>query len=278
MAQAARRAQRRAEVAPLQATVEEWAQRLGRHSRNSSQPPAADPPQTPARPRRGPSGRRPGGQPGHAGQARALLPVEAVDVVIPVQPGPCRHGQPPLPGADPQPQRPHVTEIPRVKPVVTAYQLHRWVCPGWGEATRAELPTGVPNGGFGPRVQAITALGPGASHLSKRTTPTLLEDRLGGSMGLGPGAHLAPAMVQAWVAPVAAARAYVQAQPAADRDETGGREGRPRAWRWTAVTADVTVLVVRLARGASVAHARLGERCWGGWVTDRWRADTWSPG
>jgi transposase len=98
LAQAARLAQLRAEVAQLKATVEELAQRLGRNSRNSSQPPSADPPQTPARPRRGPSGRRPGGQPGHEGQARALLPVEAVDVVIPVQPGQCLHCQPPCRG------------------------------------------------------------------------------------------------------------------------------------------------------------------------------------
>ena len=39
--------------------------------------------------RRGPSGRRPGGQPGHEGQTRALVPVEAVDVVIPLKPVRC---------------------------------------------------------------------------------------------------------------------------------------------------------------------------------------------
>jgi transposase len=183
----------------------------------------------------------------------------------------------PLQGADPQPQRHQVTEIPRGKPVVTAYQLHRLVGPVCGEATRAELPTGVPNGGFGPRVQAITALCTGAYHLSKRTTQTLLEDLFGVSMGLGTVANLEQAMVQALVEPVAAARAYVQAQPAAYLDETGWREGRQRAWRWTAVTASVTVLVVRLSRGAIVAHELLGERFWGWLVTDRWRAYTWYP-
>jgi hypothetical protein len=52
-----------------------------------------------------------------------------------------------------------VTEIPPVQPVVTAYQWHRLVCPACGEEPRAEVPSGVPTGGFGPRVQAITALG-----------------------------------------------------------------------------------------------------------------------
>jgi transposase len=277
LAQAAMLAELRAEVAQLKATVEDWSQRLGRNSRNSSQAPSADPPQTPARPCRGPSGRRPGGQPGHGGQARAMLPVEAVDMVIPVKPTQCLHCQHPLQGADPQPQRHQVTEIPRVKPVVTEYQLHRLVCPVCGEATRAELPGGIPSGGFGPRVQAITVLCTGAYHLSKRTTQTLLEDLFGVSLGLGTVANLEQAMVQALVEPVAEARAYVQAQPAAYLDETGWREGRQRAWLWAAVTAGVTVFVIRMSRGGQVARELLGERFWGWLVTDRWSAYTWYP-
>jgi transposase len=46
---------------------------------------------------------------------------------------------------------------------------------------------------------------------------------------------------------------------------------------WTAVTACVTVFVVRLSRGAIVAQELLGERFWGWLVTDRWRAYTWYP-
>jgi transposase len=160
--QAAALAQLRAEVAQLKATVEALTQRLGRNSRNSSQPPSGDPPQTPPRPRHEPSGRRAGGQPGHEGQARALVPIAQVDVVIPVKPVQCLHCQHPLQGADPQPQRHQVMEIPRVKPVVTEYQLHRLVWAAGGEVTRAEMPVGVPSRGFGPRVQAMTALCTGA--------------------------------------------------------------------------------------------------------------------
>ena len=100
---------------------------------------------------------------------------------------------------------------------------------------------------------------------------------LGVSMGLGTVANLEQAMVQAVVEPVPEARPDVQAQPAASLEETGWREGRPRAWRWTAVTAGVTVVVVRRSRGARVAQALLGAPCWGG-VTERWRAYSGSPG
>jgi transposase len=63
----------------------------------------------------------------------------------------------------------------------------------------------------------------------------------------------------------------------ADLDETGWREGRARAWLWTAVTAWVTVFVVRPSRSAKVAQELLGERFWGSLVTDRWSASTWYP-
>jgi transposase len=200
------------------------------------------------------------------------MPSETVDVVVPIKPERCHHCQHPLQGEDAQPQRHQVTEIPPVKPVVTEYQLHRLVCPACGEATRAELPPGVPTGGFGPRIQATMALCTGAYHLSKRTVQALVEDLFGVSLGLGTIANLEQATTQAVAEAVAEAVAYVQTQPAADADETGWREGPHRAWLWTAVTTGVTVFVVRLSRRAKVAQELLGEQFWGWLVTDRWSA------
>ena len=268
----------KATIQQVEATVNRLREQLQQNSRTSSRPPSSDPPQAvDQRPRREPSGRRPGGQLGHEGQTRALLPVEEVDVVIPVKPERCPRCQHLLPGEDPQPQRHQVTEIPPRKPAVTEYQLHRLVCPICGAVTRAELPAGVPVGGFGPRVQAITALCTGAYHLSKRATQGVLEDLFGVSMGLGTIANLEQATAQVLAAPVAEALAYVQAQPSAYLDETGWRERRQRAWLWAAVTAGVTVFVIRLSRGGKVAQELLGERFWGYLVTDRWSAYAWYP-
>lgn len=265
-------------VAALEATVQQLREQVQQTSRTSSRPPSSDPPQALGqRPRREPTGRRPGGQPGHEGQARALVPVEEVDVVVPVKPERCHHCQHPLQGEDPQPRRHQVIEIPPMKPVVTEYQLHDLVCLACGEETRAEVPAGVPTGGFGPRVQAITALCTGAYHLSKRTTQRALEDMFGVHMGLGTIANLEHATVQAVAEPVAEARAYVQRQPAAYLDETGWREGQQRAWLWTAVTEWVTVFVVRASCGGKVAQELLGERFWGWLVTDRWSGYSWYP-
>ena len=265
-------------VQRLQATIQQLTERLQQDSRTSSRPPSSDPPQAAGkRPRREPTGRRPGGQPGHEGQARALVPVEAVDVLIPVKPVRCARCQHPLHGDDPQPQRRQVTEIPPMKPCIPEYQLHRLVCPGCGEATRAEVPAGVPTGGFGPRVQAVAALCTGAYHRSKRATQSVLEDLFGVAMRVGTLVNLEHATVQAVAEPVAAARGYVQQQPVAYLNETGWREGQQRAWLWTAVTTLVTVFVVRRSRSGKVAQELLGERFWGWLVTDRWSGYSWDP-
>lgn len=267
-----------ARIAALEATVQGLLERLRMDSQNSSQPPSSDRPAT-RRPRRRhtPSGRKPGGQPGHQGQTRALVPLEDVEAVLPVKPTHCARCQHPLHGEDGQPQRHQVIELPPVQPVVTEYQLHGLVCPACGATTRAALPLGVPPGGFGPRVQATVALCTGAYHLSKRTTQDMMADLFGLPLSLGTIANLEQATVAAVAAPVAAAQTYVRTQSIAHLDETGWREGHTRAWLWVAVTAWVTVFVVRLSRGTKVAEELLGERFCGILVTDRWSAYTWYP-
>src|SRR3954452_6193197 len=82
-------------IVALQARVRDLEARLGQTSANSSCPPSSDPPQAPVRPKAPPSGRKRGGQPGHRGACRGLLPVEQVDEIVPVVPEICRHcGQP----------------------------------------------------------------------------------------------------------------------------------------------------------------------------------------
>ena len=190
-----------ARVAALEATVQRLLERLRMDSQNSSQPPSSDPPaMRRPRQRHRSSGRKPGGQPGHHGQTRALVPLEEVEAVLPVKPTRCTRCQHPLHGADGQPQRHQVTDLPPVRPVVTEYQVHALVCPACGTTTRADLPVGVPTGGFGPHVQAIVALCTGAYHLSKRTTQEVMADLFGIPMALGTIANLEHATVEALAA------------------------------------------------------------------------------
>ena len=93
----------------LQAEVAQLREQLGRNSQNSSQPPSSDAPRAPRRPPHVPSGRKPGGQPGHPGQGRKLIPVEQVQHVIDLKPTQCHDCGALLLGEDAQPVRHQVT-------------------------------------------------------------------------------------------------------------------------------------------------------------------------
>jgi len=248
--------------------------RLGQTSQTSSRPPSSDPPGTPRR-HQPPSGRRPGGQPGHPGHSRPLLPVDQVQGVVPVKPTRCRRCGRRLQGTDPTPRRHQVTEVPPLTPVITEYQLHTLSC-RCGAATRAALPPGVPAGAFGPRLQALVAVCTGVYHLSRRTTAELLRDLVGVDLALGSVPACESAASRALAAPVAAAQAFVQQQPVAHVDETGWREGRRRAWLWVAATATVAVFLVHARRGVVAAQALLGPFA-GILTSDRWTAYTRWP-
>ena len=86
-------------ILTLQERVRELEARLGQNSTNSSLPPSSDPPQAPERPKAPPSGRKRGGQPGHRGAFRTLLPAEQVHEVVVVVPEVCRHCRQPFPEA-----------------------------------------------------------------------------------------------------------------------------------------------------------------------------------
>jgi transposase len=254
-------------------------ERVGRSSRNSSQPPSSDPPSVSARPQRKRSGRKQGGQPGHTGHGRALLPPEQVDELVEVRPLACADCGALLLGADPAPARRQVTELPRVVPVVREYRQHTLTCHACGAATTAAWPAGLPAGSFGPRVAATVAYLTGRCGVSKREAQEILHAVCHLEVGLGSIAALERQVSAAVAAPVAAAQAYVRAQPVVNADETSWQQQATGCWVWTAVTALVTVFLVRASRSSQSAKELLGAAYAGIVGSDRYSGYTWlAPG
>ena len=113
-----------ARLTTLEARLAALEDRLKQTSRTSSRPPSSDPPSVPPRRTRAPSGRPAGGQVGHEGHGRPLLPVEQVNHIVEVKPQACAQCGAPLTGADPDPGRHQVAELPRIVPEVTEYRRH----------------------------------------------------------------------------------------------------------------------------------------------------------
>jgi transposase len=264
------------QVQALEAEIASLREQVNRNSHNSSQPPSSDGPQVPPKPRRQTkSGRKRGGQKGHPGSQRKLVPVEQVKEVHDVKPDKCRRCGHELEGTDPCPYRHQVTEIPPVVAEVTEYRIHTVACSACGTETRAELPDGVPQGAFGPRLQAMVSLLSGQYHLSKRETTGVMADFFQADVGLGTVPALEQRTSDAISQPVDEARAYVRSQSVAHLDETGWREANQKAWLWVAATTLVTVFLIRLSRGSQVAKEILGETFPGIVVSDRWSAYNW---
>ncbi len=259
----------------LEARLAALEERVTQTSRTSSRPPSSDPPSVPPRRRRTPSGRPAGGQVGHAGHGRPLLPVEQVDHVVESKPEACGQCGAPLRGDDPAPGRHQVAELPRIVPEVTEYRRHTLTCTGCGAATAAAWPAEMPPGGFGPRTQATVAYLAGRLGISQRDVAELLAALFHLEISLGSVVALEQQVSAAVAAPVAEAVAYVQQQPVVNADETGWREGTQRRWLWTAVTPLVSVFLVLATRGKAGAQTLLGATFAGIVGSDRWSGYTW---
>jgi transposase len=257
-------------IAQLEALVLELKSRLDRNSRNSSRPPSSDPLWLRRKPPTPPSGRKPGGQPGHPGHQRPLLPPDQMDEFVTIKPDRCSCGKR-LRGHDHDPIRHQVAELPPIKPHWIEYQLHALTCPACGKTTRAPLPDCVPTGAFGPRLQAMVAICAGVYRLSKRVTVGLLGDWFNLPMSVGSVTACEQEVSTALATPVEEARTYVERQGAAKVDETGWRQTRKRAWLWVAVTLWVTIFLIHRRRNVDAARELM--RGFGGILTsDRWKA------
>ena len=151
---------------------------LARSSRNSSQPPSADPPSAPPRRGKDPSGRKQGGQPGHEGKGRPLLPAWAVEEVVEHWPSQCDCGHV-FCDADRvaigEPARRQVEELPVMAVRVTEHQAHRVVCPGCGVKQTGRLPNATAASAFGPRLQAAVVTLSVRNRISRRDVVELCE-------------------------------------------------------------------------------------------------------
>jgi len=204
-----------------------------------------------------------------------LVPIEQVKDSYDIKPETCRKCGHALEGQDPEPYRHQITEIPPVVAEIVEYRLHGLSCPECGTETCAELPPGVPQGAFGPRMQAMVSLLSGRYRLSKRDTAEVMDDFFQAGISTGSICALEQRSSEAISGSVEEAREYVKEQPVVHMDETGWREANKKAWLWVAATSLVTVFLIRCSRGSKVDKEMLGETFGGILNSDRWSAYNW---
>ena len=185
----ARLAELTGQITKLTEQVAKLTEVLGRNSKNSHLPPSSDGPGSGS----GTSGhasrksaRKRGGQKGHRGAYRELLPPERVDAFVDLFPEVCLGCACVLPRvADVAACRYQQLELRDHRPHVTEWRRHEVDCERCGASTRAGYGAQIPASAFGPCLTAVVAMLTGAYHLSRRKTQKLLRELFGIAVSLG---------------------------------------------------------------------------------------------
>jgi transposase len=234
---------------------------LCQDSSNSSKPPSSDWPGKNRYPKkRRTSGKKPGGQKGHKGRKRTVLPPEKMDHIHHLYPAACQEcGAHLLAGLDSKIiQRHQVTELPVIKPIMTEYRCHGTRC-SCGHFNTAHLPEEVAKSNFGPRVHAAVSYLAAEHNVTRRGMVEIMNAFFNIDMSLGVTWNLVDRVSNACEPVYESLKEYAGNAPYLNADETGWKNNGQRRWLWTFVADICVIFVIAASRGSKVITATLGE-------------------
>jgi transposase len=248
-------------VARQDERIAELERKLNRDSRNSSAPPSSDPPN---RPKRGKdrSGRGRGGQPGHEGRGRDLLPACAVDEVIEHWPERCSCGHvfsERERRAVGEPRRHQVEELPALMVNVIEHRAQRVRCPACARQARAKFSDEVAQSAFGPRLQAAIAALSVRNRVSRRDVVELAEELFAARISTGSIDAILARAAEALAEPYDDLLGRVRSAQALNVDETGWRTAGERRALWGAFTKRHALFAVTPDRHEDHAKSLLAD-------------------
>ncbi len=232
------------------------------NSTTTSKPPSSDglAGQPRDRGRRRKSRRKAGGQPGHPGHHRELVPVERVDALVDLVPDTCRHCAHRLRarhGAG-APRRHQVTELPPIAAHITEYRCHRRQCPACGTTTLAPVPDEWASQ-VGPQLTALIAYLPVGCRMPRLVVQRFLEGALPIPIRLGSTQKAWEETSAAVAAPYAELEAALRHEAVLNVDETGHRTNGDKRWLWAFVARTFVMYRIAASRGSDVLTTILGQ-------------------
>ena len=256
----------------LRARVAELDAQMKANSRNSSKPPSSDGLGKPGpKSLRKPSGRRPGGQPGHPGGT--LRQVQHPDEVVVHEPdGACVGcGADIAVGRRVQTERRQLFDLPPGRVRVTEHQLvtRRCACGTRASGTAPERVSAPVQ--YGPRVTALIVYLYVGQLLSKARTAQAMADLFDLPVSAGTVAAVTARAGADLGGFLAAVREQLTAAPVVNFDETGLRVAGRLHWLHSASTGRFCLLHVHRRRGReAMLHAGVLEQFTGVAVHDAW--------
>ena len=203
---------------------------------------------------------RAGGQPGHPGRHRELVPVERVDAIVELAPDACGQCARRLHARHTvgDPRRHQVTELPAIAAHIIEYRCHRRQCPDCGTITLAPLPDEHAHQ-FGPQLTALIAYLTVVCRMPRLVVQRFLEGVLQIPISLGSTQNAWEETSTAVAAPYAELQAALPHEPVVNADETGHRTNGDKRWLWTFVARTFVLYRIAASRGSDVLQRALGE-------------------
>lgn len=230
--------------------------RLGQTSQNSHNPPSRDRFVKP-RSRRRPTGRSPGGQPGHKGHTLRQVPKTEVDEVrIHVAPEHCAScGHSLDDAAAASYQRRQVFDLPDIRLRVTEHQLQGKQCPACHRLNRARAPKGVDHPiQYGPGVKALAVYLHVHHLIPFDRLRQVFIDLFGQPISTGTLSHMLATADEQLLPMEAAIHQQLLKAPVVHCDETGIRIDN-NAWLHVVSTDRLTLFHVDARRGRKALDA-----------------------
>jgi transposase len=229
--------------------VAELEERLRINATNSSLPPSANPIGAPKPAGKRPTGRKRGGQIGHKGHGRELIPVEQVDETVVHRPAVCEQCQASLAGIDGAIVGRHqVAELPARPVRVSEHQSLACRCRACGKVSRGVIPAEVRASVIGPRLSAAIGLLSAFMHGSRRAIREVVADVLGCPIALGSISVRERELSDALAGPYAQLVDQVRDAPVKYVDETGWKLKGVDQWLFTAAGPDAAVFRIERSR------------------------------
>jgi transposase len=256
-------------------------------SRNSSSPPSRDAPKT-RQQRRAEARekakelvredgekRKVGGQDGHPGVGRKLLPEDRMQEIVDHYPEECggcgreftevekvpRHG----------PGRHQVAELPPTAVIYTEHRTHRLRCRGCKKRTRAVLGI-VGESSFGPGLQAAIVALTARNRISRRDMGELLWELFGVRISVGAIDQVCQRTSGVLAGPHERLCSQVLGSGAVNVDETGWYLSGENRWMWTAASEHGAIFKIAEDRHSDRLSGLLGAGFEGIVTSDRWWA------
>jgi len=243
-------------------------ERLNKNSKNSSKPPSSD--------RKGNSNNddkeqkktRPGAN-------RTLLSPEQIDHFHT-----CKLDSCPCCGSNRlvdqgQPLILQQVELPEVKAIATQFDCTKYACASCGEESIADLPKGVPNSAFGPRLMALIATLTGVFHLAKRDAMQLVQDLYGVRISEGSIINVEERVATALNEIYERIHRHVMSSVLPKHfDETSWRNKGKNHWVWVASTSNATCFRIDANRSKEAFQRFAGTLGEAPIITDRYSAYT----